>query len=328
VAATPQETLADEHRRRIPAAVAAVAAGILSLVGSIVAIASSSDIPSVHLVRALNERLSTNPPQPSLKAREVLYLNDHLVALVLPAVIVAVTTALIAFALAYLYRATYDRRPEIGRVPVVALIAGAVVTIVPGLVNIVGLALEAHSFAGASEQTAAAARDALEAPVVTTAGSLREIGSLIFGVGIALVAWRAMSVGLLTRFMGVLGIIVGVISTPLFPLGRSLPFVQMVWLIALGMLFVHRWSGAQGLPPAWTTGEAHPWPSQQELREARIARIDAKAAAPGEADDESSGGGSPNGKARSRPAVPETPAPEVPARPAHPSSKKKKRKRR
>lgn len=325
--ATPEETLADEHRRRIPAAVAAISAGILSLLGTLVLLSTDSEFPSVHLVRALDERLKVDPPQPGLKAREVLYIDDHILQQVGGALIIALTAAAIAYALAYLYRATYARRPEVGRATIIVIVSGAVLVAGPGLVSALALALEANSFAGSSQQTAEAARDVFGSPVVIAGAALKELGGLILGLGFVLVSIKAMSVGLLTRFMGVLGIIVGVIS--IIPVGRSLPFVQMLWLIALGMLFLHKWGGSQGLPPAWSTGEAHPWPTQQELREARLARR-------GEAPDEPDArperkekpSGSSNGKARGRVSVPETPAPEAPQRPAHPSSKKKKRKRR
>ena len=327
MAATAQETLADEHRRRMPAAVAAIGAGILSLAGSILPLAGS-DFPTVHLVRALNERLRANPPQPGLKAREILYFDDHLFGQVGPfqqvgpALITALTAVAIAFALAYLYRATYARRPQIGRATIIVIVAGAGLVAVPGLVSAIALAIEARSFAGSSQQTAAAARDVLQSPVVITGASLRELGGLIVGLGFVLISLKAMSVGLLTRFMGVLGIIVGVIS--ILPFGRSLPFVQMLWLIALGMLFLHRWGGSQGLPPAWSSGEAHPWPSQQELREARLARGEHKRGRRSVPDSGTQDSAESGVAAAS---VPETPAPEVPRRP-HPSSKKRKRKRR
>jgi hypothetical protein len=327
VAATPQETLADEHRRRIPAAVAAISAGILSLIGSILAIASNSEFPNVHLVRALDERLGGNPVQPGLKAREVLYINDQLVEQVAAAFVSALIALGIGYALAYLYRAAYARRPEVGRATIVIIIAGAALVALPGLVSSIALAIEAKSFADSSEQTAEAARDVIGSPVVIAGGSLRDLGGLLLALGIVLISLKAMSVGLLTRFMGVLGIIVGVISI-LRPIGESLPFVQMLWLIALGMLFLHRWPAAQGLPPAWTTGEARPWPTQQELREARLARGADKAAARSERKEKPREESPPNGRSRGRATVPETPPPEAPARAPHSSSKKKKRKRR
>ena len=83
-----------------------------------------------------------------------------------------------------------------------------------------------------------------------------------------LTALNAMRVGLLTRFMGVLGIIVGVLFV--IPLEGALPIVKVFWLVALGVLFLGRWPG--GMPPAWVTGEAQPWPTQQELREAAHGR--------------------------------------------------------
>jgi hypothetical protein len=63
-----------------------------------------------------------------------------------------------------------------------------------------------------------------------------------------------MRLGLLTRFMGVLGIALG----PALVLGFGL-YVLPVWLIGLGVLFAGYWP--RGLPPAWSTGRAVPWPS-------------------------------------------------------------------
>ncbi|MEA2217731.1 MAG: hypothetical protein QOJ35_357, partial [Solirubrobacteraceae bacterium] len=90
---------------------------------------------------------------------------------------------------------------------------------------------------------------------------------------------------------------------------------QAFWLIALGVLFLGRWPAGQ--PPAWVTGEAQPWPSQQELRERRLEGQASKAAERPR-----------RSTRRERAEPPETPAPELPARKPHPSSKKKKRKRR
>jgi hypothetical protein len=71
----------------------------------------------------------------------------------------------------------------------------------------------------------------------------------------------AMRAGLFSRFMGIFGIIVGVLFV--LPLS-SLPIVQVFWLAALGFLFLGRWP--QGRGPAWDSGEAIPWPTAQERR--------------------------------------------------------------
>jgi hypothetical protein len=72
-----------------------------------------------------------------------------------------------------------------------------------------------------------------------------------------MIAMNAMRTGLLSRFMGVLGIGMGVML--ILPLGIQ-PLLQLFWLGALGVLFLGRWPGA-GRGPAWETGEPIPWPS-------------------------------------------------------------------
>ena len=94
--------------------------------------------------------------------------------------------------------------------------------------------------------------------VVATAAGFA--GTLAIAFSYVIIALNAMRAGLLSRFMGVLGIGVGaLIVLPLLPQG--LPIVQMFWLGALGALFLGRWSGGRG--PAWETGTAEPWPAAQ-----------------------------------------------------------------
>ena len=65
--------------------------------------------------------------------------------------------------------------------------------------------------------------------------------------------------------MGVLGVICGALIV--LPILSPLPIVQTFWLGAMAVLLAGRWPN--GVPPAWTTGEAMPWPSQ--ARGARVA---------------------------------------------------------
>jgi hypothetical protein len=134
-----------------------------------------------------------------------------------------------------------------------------------------------------------------------------------------------MRVGLLTRFMGVLGVIVGVAVAPILPIDQQ-GIIRVFWLAALGMLFLGRLPS--GTPKAWTTGHAEPWPTQQQLREQRDAARAERAAEQGEREPR---------PARGRSNAPPTPPPKAPSprRPdaaaagtEHSSSKKKKRKRR
>jgi hypothetical protein len=316
VATTADETLADEQRVRTRAGIAAVAAGLLTIGGGVVTALVNSDKPTVPVLGALREHFAIDPPKVGLKARQVIWYADNGIKVILAALLLSLAAGAIGFALATFYRFVKARRPELPRGIVSAAIAGAVLVAVAGMVQSIGLTVQASSFKDAADQSSAVAQEALPSPTILAAGLLQLVG--VFGLGLAfvLLALNGMRVGLLTRFMGVLGIIVGVLF--IVPIGSPLPIVQAFWLVALGVLFLGRWPS--GMPPAWVTGEAQPWPSQQELREARMEaqaeRAEGKESRPR------------FGARRARPEPPETPAPELPERRPHPSSKKKKRKRR
>jgi hypothetical protein len=93
-----------------------------------------------------------------------------------------------------------------------------------------------------------------------------QLSALLLAVAFVLISLSAMRVGLLTRFMGYLGIFTGVLV--LFPIGSPVPVVEGFWLFAVAYLFSGRWP--TGVPPAWRSGRAEPWPSGQQLREQRI----------------------------------------------------------
>jgi hypothetical protein len=306
VPATADETLADEARRRKQAGAVAIAAGLLTIVSGALAAIVYSDKPTIALIDALREHLSADPPVPGLKVRQALFYDTNAVQVILVSVLLALAAIAMGLALSHLYRSTKARRPEMPSVAIVTAIAGASIVAVSELAIAISIVVEVHKLADSAQPTAASARDALAPPTALVGGALRQLGVVVLGAGWIIIALNAMNVGLLTRFMGVLGIIVGGLF--IIPLGASLPIVQAFWLIALGALFLGYWP--PGLPPAWVTGEAQPWPTQQELRDQRAER---------------QGASEPSKPSRrQRPEPPETPAP---VRPAHPSSKKRKRKR-
>jgi hypothetical protein len=314
VATTGDETLADEQRGRTRAGAAAIAAGVLTIGGGALAAFVYSDLPTVPVLDALRERLEPGAPKPGLKALQIRWYEDNAVTLILVSVVLALAAAAIGVALSHLFRSVKARRPEMANGVLVAAIAGAALVAVAGIAQALVATIEASAFADSTTQTAEGAREVLKSPGIVVALLLRQVGVFALGFAFILLALNGMRVGLLTRFMGVLGIIVGVLF--IIPLGSSLPIVQAFWLIALGALFLGRWPA--GLPPAWVTGEAQPWPTQQELRERRLEGQAGKQ----EADRPR------RGVRRERAEPPETPAPELPARKPHPSSKKRKRKRR
>jgi hypothetical protein len=320
VPATPEETLAEEERRSVKAGASAIGAGVLTLVGSLLAIAGNSGFPTLYVLDTLRSELGLLPGDGAGPiARVALFLDDHIAEIVSARLVTAIAIALMGLSMVFLYRSTKARNPKLNKLALISSISGAVLAVIAGVVAAIALAGDVTEFADAARKSEDAARDALADTFTTGAVQLSGLGSAILGLGIALTALNAMRVGLLTRFMGVLGIIVGVLSF-LPQLEGQLPFVKIFWFVALGVLLMRRWPG--GNHPAWQTGEAQPWPTQQEIRDERMA-------ARGETPPAESGGEPKERRPRrGRAEPPETPAPEPPRAKPHSSSKKKKRKRR
>jgi hypothetical protein len=303
-----EETLAWEAQNRVRTAIAALLAGVLTLAGGIAATLISKDFPSVLLFDGLRDAAGQKVPGGGLKTEQAFFVDDHGVRLIVAWVVIAIGSALVALVLGYLYRATRARGPQPGTFALYAALTGPVLLAVAEVVLQVAVVIKAHDFTTGNDFSTVHAHDALTGGVVNAAGMLRLIGTFALALAFVMISLNAMRVGLLTRFFGVLGIIVGVLF--ILPLGSQLPIVQAFWLVGFGMIVLGRWPNM--VPPAWSTGRAQPWPSQQELREAREAAR--------------RGGDAP----AARTAPPEDIEAEAttPARPAHPSSKKKKRKRR
>jgi hypothetical protein len=295
-----EETLAWEAAQRTRAAIAAVLAGVLTLLGNALQSGVYSGLPKVYAVDALRDAAGLPiPGGQGLRTPQIRFLDDKGTELLLTGLLIAGGAVLVAPALGYLFRATRARRPMLPQLALYAVLIGPALVAVGGLVAQIALVVQAHRFATGHDFSSAAARDALGGGVLLAGQLARQIGILALALGFVLVSLNAMRAGLLTRFMGVLGILAGALFV--LPLGSSLPIVQSFWLIALGPLLIGRWPN--GIPPAWSTGEAVPWPSQQELRERRQAAGGATAA-------------------------PATAAEPPAARPSGAAAKKRKRKRR
>ena len=94
-------------------------------------------------------------------------------------------------------------------------------------------------------------------------GGLGFGGTFALAISFVLVSLNAMRAGLLSRFVGIIGVIVGgLMVLPLLPGGSSV--IQVFWLGAVGALALNRYPGGRG--PAWETGEADPWPTAAERR--------------------------------------------------------------
>jgi hypothetical protein len=308
VPASSEEILAAETRRRTLVGAAGIAAGVLTAAASLLRLAVVSDQPQVQLVGALHERLQTG--RPVLKIQQALFFDDKGLQLIGVGVITALAAAATAFLLLELFKSVKARAPEFPRVAVVATVVGAVFMAVGSLAAYISIYVDAHSFAGDAHKTASAADDVVTAPIYVAGSLMAALGQALIGLAIILISLNAMRIGLLTRFLGVLGIIGGgLVIIPL--LGGGLPLVEMFWLLAIGAMLLGL---GPGRPPAWEAGTAVPWPSQQELREQRDAARAGRAPSAGQPSP------APSGAPADAPAGSDSGP--------HPAARKRKRKRR
>jgi hypothetical protein len=307
------EQIARESSRRARLGVPAFAGGVLYFLSALIVTATLGSAPTVGLVQGLAPALRGEAnPALSPRAAEVKYISHHAFALIAGSAIKSLALVALTLALLLLLDAARFRRPETfsGARPLV-LIGGFGLA----LVNIVHQAvssIQAHNFATGHDFSSHAVEQALTHGAINVGSQYLDlITALALMAGMIVVSVNAMRVGLITRWMGVLGIFSGILV--FLPIGgATLEIVPAFWLVAIGILYLERWPN--GDPPAWASGEARPWPTQAERRAEREG-----AEAPG------------GTRAKSRPALdagPDlAPAPEQPAAGGG-SSRKRGRKRR
>jgi len=182
-------------------------------------------------------------------------------------VLQAVAVLLLAPIMYYLFRATRWRRSETPPIALILVLAGPVAAAVLSVATTLLQIHAATKFSHLGPLFPKLANDRADhyirqgaAPVV---GYLGLLAGFAVGAGVAVISLNAMRAGLLSRFMGILGVILGVLTAiPIFFGGPSV--IQFFWLIALGILILDRWPGGRG--PAWDEGEAIPWPSAAQRR--------------------------------------------------------------
>jgi hypothetical protein len=248
------EQLEWERRAGVPAAVAALASALIGMVALVVANTS---------IRG----------QSGDAADGIVTAHSHLDSIVVAGVLSAISMLLLAPTLLYLFRATKYRRaqlPEAARYLAIAgpiLFAGGLVGQAFALRDAINRTFAKYPLP--PKQAKDLANDAFTTGAVAD-WSLALLGiGLVVGAAAILISLNARRAGLLSSFMGITGIIVGVLLVVPF-VGRP-PIVYFFWAAALGLLYLDRWPGARGRGPAWDTGEEEPWPTTAELRAAEAA---------------------------------------------------------
>jgi hypothetical protein len=279
-----QAQLEWEARAGRPAAVAAFLAALFVIAGI------------AYSVAAL--------PRSASKARDFLpALHAHSGAFLVAAVLSSIGMLFVIPVLLYLFRATKFRRAQLPEVARWLAIAGPIAFAALQILFQLKQIDAADKFVAGAIKTTKHAEDLIRTQTSLIAG-LSLAARVTIGFAFILTSLNAMRAGLLSRFMGILGVILGALFV--LPLVAA-PLIQLFWLTALGMLFLNRWPG-YGRGPAWDAAEQIPWPSAKERMQER-------------AEDDGQAGDDP--RQLDEPAEPVEPAPQ-----RSPNARSRKRKKR
>lgn len=241
-----EEQLQWETEKRLPAGLAAIASALLVFAGSVyfqVSVREADD--AAELLRLLDEDAA-----PAIISGFVQGLG----------------LLLLAVPLVYLFRAVRLRRERIPMVGLVLAVIAPVGYAIVAAARQFALVSAAGDFVGGSavpgETAADRAEDVIRDSAVSVIGGISLGLGLALGFAVILISMNAMRAGLTSRFLGVIGIIVGALY--ILPVAGGPQIVQLFWLGALGLLLLDRWPGGRG--PAWETGQAEPWPTAADQR--------------------------------------------------------------
>lgn len=263
------DQLAWEARLRRPAAFAAIAAALLGLA-------------SFVLTRAIFE----NRRDTGATADAFLSIDEAPGTLIGGSVVGAVSALLLIVVFYFLFRATIHRTPTIPRWFVYLIFAGPPLYAIAQVLGAFDQVDVAQQFVdgdysledtspedgpnltecpeirgrlgeGCADQLATENRESPNGLLIF----LSLAGPILVAFLFVMLPLRARRAGLLSPFMGILGVLCGVLLVlPVLPP----EILRGFWLGALGALLLGRWPN--GVGPAWETGEPDPWPSPAKRR--------------------------------------------------------------
>jgi hypothetical protein len=193
----------------------------------------------------------------------LLHIHDRASLYVVAAVLSALSLATLAVTLWYLFRVTRHRRPELPSWLEPLIWIGPVLfaaALALGTADQLHVASEfvkgAHTEVRANHLTKTLA----VAPRI-----VGQAGAFAIAISLVMVSLNAIRVGLLTRFLGIIGVVIGALLVlPILP-GQVF---QIFWLGALAAVFMNKYPGGRG--QSWASGEPGQWLSAAEARRAEI----------------------------------------------------------
>jgi hypothetical protein len=261
------EQIARESDRRRRLSVPAFACGFLYLLSGIIISETLKGAPTVGLLQGIGPALSgVANPAVSPRAAEVKFISHHSLPLIAGSVIAGIAIGGLTLVLLLLVDATRFRRPESWRAARPLVLCGGVAVALVSIGHQVLSAILTHKFVVGHDFSGHAVELALTKGTANVFSDYLDLlAGFALAAGMIVTMLGTIRVGLLPRWVGVLGIFTGVLI--FLPIGgATLELVPAFWLVVMGMLYAERWPG--GDPPAWPSGEARPWPSRADQRAA------------------------------------------------------------
>lgn len=300
-----------ERERGKPAGIAAIVSGVLAAA-------------FVFATQAITRGANVQDAGDNLR-----FFAQHKGQFLLPFVGRSISFLLLVLVVLYLYDATKYRRPKTPSATRILGVGGAAALGIATMLAYFGQRKAGADFLALgplSPQEASKQADHLltKTPLFQVSSFILLAGTLALAFWLVLNGLNALRAGLLSKFMGYLGVMLG----PALVLLPFTPIILAVWLISLGAIFMDILP--RGRPPAWASGEEMPWPTAADRHRqagagARPRRGERREVVEGTA---APAGGEPSGNGSGAPEVAEQAAPpaEGPVEPG--SGRRRKRKRR
>jgi hypothetical protein len=266
VADSTEQQLSWEARQRPRAAIAAILGAVLTFGADLWSNQIFAGAPRSGLLEALQNAERSGPVGETRSVRDgfSVFYNDHAGEVIAASVLRAIGLIAVGWTLSFLAAAVRARRAELPRAATWLPLVGAVLQAVASLMGTFASASGVSTYLD-GPRTVDAASDVTGSSVLVASSFIGLVGQFALAAAFVLICLNALRAGLLTRFMGVVGIFVGVfIIIPLVPLST----LQAFWLVAVAFMLFGVWPGA-GVPPAWKTGRAEPWPKAPAVERGR-----------------------------------------------------------
>lgn len=257
--------VAFEGERRARLGVPTAAGGVLYLLSGIILSASLKGLPTVGVLQGVAPALrgEANPAESPLAA-ELRFESHHSFGAIAGSVLVAIAYAAIVLVLLFVLESSRFRRPQTSSTARWLIIAGGGVVAALSVIYQVLLAIKTHEFATGHDFSAHAVDAVKHSGIVAALAYLTPLAGIALAAGMIITVLNGSRTGLLPRWVAMVG---GVSAVLLLLPTPFLDVVVAFWMVAMGILMMERWPS--GDPPAWASGEAIPWPSQMETREAK-----------------------------------------------------------